>query len=1104
MLGEKAINSEKDEIEGKFQSAQTVWGIVMNAETEQAILPERRILKGAQLLADPKFDHGRKDLTLKELQQFRGIMTGWSAVVRGLTNELRAGDRFLGGVDGKARIKLGHQESFSKSQIDIAWEDLWELFEVCRWMSARSEAWAEMFGVSLKEMLPPLEKVGLPGEWEKVVFVSSDATTTMVAAIDWKHGLVFRERIIDLEPWIRKALEDEEHEGEELVVHLAEMLSFVAFACAVGHRWRGAVVVYGGDNQVVKYWLQSRKARVRAGRILVRVVNMVEIRYGCVILAGWWRTYHNVDAAYLTRCDEDEYKEFCRLRGFEAVEVKKPIEEALKDTEKFGPCFLSWGQDEDRVGLQRLKEKRMLRQLQKEIEVPWHAIYVCEWAAEGRGVKDFEEVARSLGALESRQGEGPSLGCATLGVDRQGSHLVKVLEFFKKKCTWVGVVEGPRQVAWSAAEEWCAAQSWHWVMEEFVTTELGEALARRRQCMVVSKWAIPDGWKQALVRVGVPVPMATILKKKEWNDSCWVKPERLEVGGGVPYQPLLPQVVGHVWWGKDAERQNLHGTAGPGRWPLLTAPGGPLQEAVVFDRRGPPGAVRKLTMEELWRLQGRTGQQLKERREIEDDDEKWAKEGARATGLHTATSLLSVGGFLVVHHMEEHAKKAGMGRDEEGAEALAQLLQWLRRWRKKDYDRAGDRYAGGQVWRWAEAWWQEQLEESSDEERYAGGRRKKKQEVLDAVAAKTISMGSEVAPFCGEVRERIEEWLEDHMTGDKAAATEKAYGSMWQKWKAWCGRQGWPSPYLNHKEDSLENENKILGFLGYLGWLGSSSATLKQALFAIKDAHKKGGAGDPTAGMHRLWILTNAMDRQAVRRPRRLGVTPGMLTWIGRKMIEPLEAERTTPAWADCVVVVAALTTAWFFMLRAREFSDSGGVDEESVVRGCDLRFSKDGELAQAGCANEVTLQFRKTKADQLAFGESKTLRATEKRFLCPVEALERMRGTWPQRFSTTSLEGKRPLFRWSSGAVLKRTEVQLLLQRAAQGVGLPPERFLSHSLRIGGATALYQATADIELVKRMGRWSSSTVQRYLHDGGSTIPRVSQQMAALETNVHYT
>ena len=218
-------------------------------------------------------------------------------------------------------------------------------------MSAASEVWAEVFGAGLRDMLPPLEKVGLPGEWEKVVFVSSDATTTMVAAIDWKHGLVFREKVVDLEPWIQRALQDEDQDGEELVVHLAEMLSFVAFACAVGHKWKGAVVVYGGDNQVVKYWLQARKAGVRAGRILVRIVNMVEIRYECVILAGWWRTYHNVDADYLTRCNEAVYVEFCKQKGFTSVEVRGPIHEALVDTERFGPCFLSWGQDEDRVGL---------------------------------------------------------------------------------------------------------------------------------------------------------------------------------------------------------------------------------------------------------------------------------------------------------------------------------------------------------------------------------------------------------------------------------------------------------------------------------------------------------------------------------------------------------------------------------------------------------------------------------------------------------------------------------------------------------------------------------------------------------------------------------
>lgn len=45
--------------------------------------------------------------------------------------------------------------------------------------------------------------------------------------------------------------------------------------------------------------------------------------------------------------------------------------------------------------------------------------------------------------------------------------------------------------------------------------------------------------------------------------------------------------------------------------------------------------------------------------------------------------------------------------------------------------------------------------------------------------------------------------------------------------------------------------------------------------------------------------------------------------------------------------------------------------------------------------------------------------------------------------------EGILPLFRWAAGPVVKRLEIQQLLQRAAAGVGLPPDRFLTHSLRI-------------------------------------------------------
>ena len=313
----------------------------------------------------------------------------------------------------------------------------------------------------------------------------------------------------------------------------------------------------------------------------------------------------------------------------------------------------------------------------------------------------------------------------------------------------------------------------------------------------------------------------------------------------------------------------------------------------------------------------------------------------------------------------------------------------------------------------------------------------------------------------------------------------------------WTARMG---VYLHPKEDKIEKENKILAFLGYLGWLSFSSASLKQAVFALKDAHKRAGAGDPTEGLFRLWVLMNGLDRRAARKPRRLGVTPGMLQWIGKQFEEVPRGfgeERV-----DGLMVQAALVTAWFFMMRASEFCDSNGITLDNVMRGLDVKLSRDGQPALPGEATEVTVQFRKTKADQEAFGSCKTMAKTGVQYLCPVQALENYRKVCPGRFQ--GVDAHKPLFRWGNGTTLKRTEVQYLLQKAAVAEGLPANRFLSHSLRIGGASALFQASADIELVKRMGRWSSSAVQKYLYDGGQTLKELAGRMAQVDKKVHYT
>ena len=81
-------------MEGFYAEEQCIWGLTINTRLRRAFLPERRILRGAHLIADSAFDPGQRTVTLKQMQQFRGIMTGWAVVVPSLRNELKIADNF--------------------------------------------------------------------------------------------------------------------------------------------------------------------------------------------------------------------------------------------------------------------------------------------------------------------------------------------------------------------------------------------------------------------------------------------------------------------------------------------------------------------------------------------------------------------------------------------------------------------------------------------------------------------------------------------------------------------------------------------------------------------------------------------------------------------------------------------------------------------------------------------------------------------------------------------------------------------------------------------------------------------------------------------------
>ena len=309
---------------------------------------------------------------------------------------------------------------------------------------------------------------------------------SVIGAIDWSNGYVTRAKVGDLQPWLQEVLVGES-EDEEALIHITEMLAIVSLACRLGEKWIGKVIVYAGDNQVVRSWVERRQSGSRVGRMLLRMVALCEMRYRFFMVAGWWRTYHNVDSDFITRCSDEEYAEVVKKRGWTAVDVCEDVAQAAADSRRFGPCFLAWSDPEDRRVMMQLKERRLERMVDRPIKVPWEEFRVHEWAPGNRRVKDFEMVANSCGA-----NGGTLIVAGTFGCDVQGKQVRAFIHCAEELDPEVLVAEGPSQVQWELIEEWCAKKGWHTGRLTFISTEFGEATARRRQAILCMADLITD------------------------------------------------------------------------------------------------------------------------------------------------------------------------------------------------------------------------------------------------------------------------------------------------------------------------------------------------------------------------------------------------------------------------------------------------------------------------------------------------------------------------------------------------------------------------------------------------------------------------------------
>ena len=73
------------------------------------------------------------------------------------------------------------------------------------------------------------------------------------------------------------------------------------------------------------------------------------------------------------------------------------------------------------------------------------------------------------------------------------------------------------------------------------------------------------------------------------------------------------------------------------------------------------------------------------------------------------------------------------------------------------------------------------------------------------------------------------------------------------------------------------------------------------------------------------------------------------------------------------------------------------------------------------------------------------------------------------------------------------------MIQEAAATANIPKERIATHSLRIGGASALFDAGFSVALIQRWGGWASDAFQAYLWESSEDARGTCRSMTETRT-----
>ncbi|KAE9029503.1 hypothetical protein PR001_g11495 [Phytophthora rubi] len=175
----------------------------------------------------------------------------------------------------------------------------------------------------------------------------------------------------------------------------------------------------------------------------------------------------------------------------------------------------------------------------------------------------------------------------------------------------------------------------------------------------------------------------------------------------------------------------------------------------------------------------------------------------------------------------------------------------------------------------------------------------------------------------------------------------------------------------------------------------------------------------------------------------------------------------------------------YFFLLRRSEYLADKGRAKPNILRYTDVVcLTKDGNQAQVEeKASSVRVKFRGSKTDQSGHGETRIRERSGLWWACPVRASWLLLTHQRQK----NIPSDEPLCSVTPGKIITATDMTRAVKQAAQAAGEEPDRYGTHSMRSGGATALFTAGIDRLAIKRFGRWKSDAYERYTRIDGQVL-----------------